>query len=42
MNDYPLAALQQARRPEAAAAFVAFVLGEQGQQVLVDAGFQRP
>ena len=42
VNDYPLAALQQARRPEAAAAFVAFVLGEQGQQVLVDAGFQRP
>ena len=42
VNDYPLAVLQEARRPQAAAAFVAFVLGEQGQQVLAGAGFQRP
>jgi molybdate transport system substrate-binding protein len=41
VNDYPIAALQDARDEEAAAAFVAFVLGDQGQRILADAGFDR-
>ena len=42
VNRYPIAALADAPNPDAAAAFVAFVLGEDGQRVLADAGFRAP
>ena len=42
VNRYPIAALTDAPNPETAAAFVAFVLGEDGQRVLADAGFRSP
>ncbi|MEX8032458.1 molybdate ABC transporter substrate-binding protein [Microbacterium sp. 20-116] len=42
VNRYPIAALTDAPNPDAAAAFVAFVLGEDGQRVLADAGFRAP
>lgn len=38
-NDYPIATLADAANPEAAAAFMAFVLSAEGQSVLTDAGF---
>lgn len=38
-NDYPIATLADAANPEAAAAFMAFVLSDEGQTVLTDAGF---
>jgi molybdate transport system substrate-binding protein len=41
-NDYPIVALKDAPNPAGAAAFVAFVRGPQAQQVLADAGFQKP
>jgi molybdate transport system substrate-binding protein len=41
-NRYPVAALQDAPNPEAAAAFVDLVLSEDGQAALADAGFQQP
>ena len=40
INDYPIAVLSDAPNPDAAAAFVDFVLSEAGQAILSDAGFQ--
>ena len=42
VNAYPIVALAEAPTPDAAAAFVAYVLSAEGQQVLGDAGFGRP
>lgn len=42
VNDYPVATLDEAPNPVASAAFVDFVLSGPGQQVLADAGFDRP
>lgn len=42
VNRYPIAALTGAASPDAAAAFLAYVLGAQGQDVLRDAGFGTP
>lgn len=42
INDYPIAALKDAPNPTGAAAFVAFVQTGPAQQVLTDAGFQKP
>jgi molybdate transport system substrate-binding protein len=39
VNRYPIAALTDARNPEAAAAFVDFVLGARGQAILADLQF---
>ncbi|MGY1834813.1 molybdate ABC transporter substrate-binding protein [Blastococcus sp. SYSU DS0510] len=41
-NRYPVAALQDAPNPDAAAAFVDLVLSDEGQAALADAGFQQP
>lgn len=40
INDYPVTALADAPNPDAAAAFVEYVLSEDGQSVLSNAGFQ--
>jgi molybdate transport system substrate-binding protein len=42
VNSYPIVALDATASPEAAEAFVAFVLGEDGQQVLAALGFGAP
>lgn len=42
VNDYPIVALRDAPNPAGAAAFVTFVQSPRAQQVLTDAGFQRP
>lgn len=42
VNRYPIAALTDAPNPEAAAAFVAFVLSDDGQRILADVGFRAP
>ncbi|MFT4229723.1 MAG: molybdate ABC transporter substrate-binding protein [Microbacterium sp.] len=42
VNRYPIARLTDAPNPDAADAFVAFVLGAQGQAVLADLGFGAP
>lgn len=42
VNSYPIAALAGSNHPDLAAAFVAFVLGEQGRRVLAEAGFGPP
>lgn len=42
VNRYPIVALDDAANPDAAAAFVSFVAGEQGRRVLADAGFGAP
>jgi molybdate transport system substrate-binding protein len=42
INEYPIVALKQAPNPAGAAAFVAYVMSEPAQQVLADAGFQKP
>ncbi len=42
VNTYPLVALNGAANPEAASAFVAFVLSDRGQQVLSALGFGAP
>ncbi|MFI5936333.1 molybdate ABC transporter substrate-binding protein [Actinoplanes sp. NPDC051494] len=42
INDYPIVALKDAPNPSGASAFVAFVQTPQAQQVLADAGFQKP
>ena len=42
VNDYPIAALSGSTNPDAAAAFVAFVLSPEGQSALSDAGFGTP
>lgn len=39
VNRYPIAALRDARHPEAADAFLDFVLGERGQAILADLQF---
>ena len=39
---YPIAALTASTNPDAAAAFVAFVLSDAGQQILQEAGFGAP
>lgn len=41
-NDYPIAALQSSKNPEAARAFIEFVLSERGQDVLARYGFSAP
>ena len=42
VNSYPITVLDDSRNPAAAAAFVDSVRGDEGQQVLADAGFGRP
>ncbi|BFM25914.1 molybdate ABC transporter substrate-binding protein [Microbacterium sp. che218] len=42
VNNYPIATLTDAPNPEAAAAFTAFVLSDDGQKILADAGFRAP
>ncbi|GAA1853301.1 molybdate ABC transporter substrate-binding protein [Microbacterium koreense] len=42
VNRYPITVMDDAGNPVAAAAFVDFVLGDEGQQVLADAGFGGP
>lgn len=42
VNLYPIAALNSAASPEAAAAFIAYVLGPEGQDVLASFGFGAP
>ncbi len=39
---YPIVALNDAPNPNAAAAFVAFVLSDEGQAILGDFGFSGP
>ena len=40
--NYPIAALFNAPNPDAAAAFVEFVLSDEGQAILNDFGFSPP
>jgi len=40
INDYPIVLLSEAPNPEAAQAFLDYVLSEEGSQVLADAGFE--
>lgn len=42
VNTYPIAAVRGSDHPDLAAQFVAYVSGEQGSEVLADAGFGRP
>lgn len=42
INEYPIAGLKNAPQPQYAQAFVDFILGPDGQQALVDAGFGKP
>jgi molybdate transport system substrate-binding protein len=42
VNHYPIAALSDAPNPDAADAFVAFVLSDAGQKILADFGFGAP
>ena len=42
MNRYPIVALKDAANPEAADAFVRFVLGDEGRRVLSAFGFGTP
>jgi molybdate transport system substrate-binding protein len=42
VNRYPIAALAEAPNPDAAAAFVAFVLSDAGRAILADHGFGAP
>ena len=42
INDYPIVALKEAPNPAGAQAFVAYVQTGPAQQVLTDAGFQKP
>jgi molybdate transport system substrate-binding protein len=42
VNRYPIAALADARNPDAADAFVGFVLSDAGQKILADFGFGAP
>lgn len=42
VNDYPIVTLAAAPDPEAAQAFVDYVVSEDGRQVLADAGFDGP
>lgn len=42
VNDYPISVLTEAPNAEAAQAFLDYVLSDEGQQVLTDAGFGSP
>ena len=42
VNEYPIAALKDSATPDAAAAFVDYVLSEKGQAILTAAGFGAP
>lgn len=42
VNHYPIAELAESQNPEAAEAFVAFVLSDAGQKILADFGFGAP
>lgn len=42
VNIYPITALSHSRNIEVAKAFVEFVLGPEGQEILADAGFAKP
>lgn len=42
VNDYPIVAIEGSANPEAAAAFVAFVRGDEGRAVLAELGFGAP
>jgi len=42
VNRYPIAALTASANPEAADAFVAFVLSDAGRTILADFGFGAP
>ena len=42
INDYPIAALKDAPNPDAARAFVAFILSAPARNVMAQAGFQAP
>jgi molybdate transport system substrate-binding protein len=42
VNHYPIAALADAANPDAAEAFVTFVLSDAGQKILADFGFGKP
>ncbi|MGH3937195.1 MAG: extracellular solute-binding protein [Pseudonocardiaceae bacterium] len=42
INEYFIATLQEAPQSQHAKAFVDFILGSEGQQALVDAGFGKP
>ncbi|MDQ1135990.1 molybdate transport system substrate-binding protein [Microbacterium sp. SORGH_AS 1204] len=42
VNRYPIATVTDAPNPAAASAFVAFVLSDDGQKILADAGFRAP
>ncbi|RWR20047.1 molybdate ABC transporter substrate-binding protein [Microbacterium enclense] len=42
VNRYPITAVRDAANPAAAAAFMAFVLSDEGRRILSDAGFRAP
>ena len=42
INDYPIAVLKDSKNHDTAAAWVAYVLSDEGKQVLKDAGFEVP
>jgi molybdate transport system substrate-binding protein len=42
INDYPIAALTEAKNPTAANAWIAFLLSPEARQMFTDAGFQLP
>jgi molybdate transport system substrate-binding protein len=42
VNTYPIAVLQQSTNPDLARKFVDLVTGEQGQKILIAAGFAKP
>jgi molybdate transport system substrate-binding protein len=42
INDYPIVALTEAKNPSAAAAWIAFLSGQEARQAFIDAGFQLP
>lgn len=42
INDYPIAALTEAKNPSAAAAWIAFLSSAEARQAFTDAGFQLP
>ena len=42
VNAYPIVALEDAPNPDAAATFVSFITGEQGQSILASFGFDGP
>jgi molybdate transport system substrate-binding protein len=42
VNTYPIAPVKASTNPEAAAAFAAFIVGDEGQKVLAAAGFGAP